>query len=49
MQIGDAGGGRGGAGAGWGEVTDSIHRSGHLHGLQPGPISHIYGVQEEGS
>ena len=31
MQIGDAGGGRGGAGVGWGEVTDSIHRSGHLH------------------
>ena len=51
MQIGDAGGGRGGAGAGWGEVTDSIHRSGHLHRLccSPlllGPTSHIYGAQE---
>ena len=51
MQIGDAGGGRG-----WGEgegvqVTDSIHRSGHLHRLccSPlllGPTSHIYGAQE---
>ena len=29
MQIGDAGGGRGGAGVGWGEVTDFIHRT-HL-------------------